>query len=123
MQGNKVWLTVGVPVHPKSVAWGRGQGSVQASDVPPKLTAIFKNEAVFVQVDTGKGPPLICCHKVRRTVLSDLSLHKVALRVLFSGTKGPSLNHENQSQIKSTLKERPHKNKNKTVYFHMKADF
>lgn len=31
MQGDKLWLTVSGPVHPKDVGWGLGQGSVQAS--------------------------------------------------------------------------------------------
>ncbi len=29
MLGDQVWLTAGVPVHPKDVGWGWGQGSVQ----------------------------------------------------------------------------------------------
>ncbi len=34
MLGDRVWLTVGVPVHPKGVGWGGGQGSVQERQVP-----------------------------------------------------------------------------------------
>ncbi len=36
--GEETWLTVGVPVHPKGVGWGWGQGSVQASQVLPHQT-------------------------------------------------------------------------------------
>ncbi len=34
----KVWLTVGVPAHPKGVWWGWGQGSVETSSVLPHQT-------------------------------------------------------------------------------------
>ena len=45
-----------------------------------------------------KGPSPNCCHKVGSTELSRMSLHAVALRFPFTGTKGPSPNHEKQPQ-------------------------
>ena len=35
MLGDLARLTVSVPIHPKGVRWGSGQGSVQASQVLP----------------------------------------------------------------------------------------
>ena len=40
--GNKVWLTAGVPVHPKGVGWGWGQGSLHASPTPNTEKHIFR---------------------------------------------------------------------------------
>ena len=45
-----------------------------------------------------KGPSPNCCHKVGSTELSRMSLHAVALRFPFTGTKGLSPNHEKQPQ-------------------------
>ena len=38
MFGEKVWITFGIPVHPKGVGWSWGQGSKQASQVLPPQT-------------------------------------------------------------------------------------
>ncbi len=38
MLGDKVWLSVGVPVHPKIVGWGCGHSSAQASQVSSRQT-------------------------------------------------------------------------------------
>jgi hypothetical protein len=45
-----------------------------------------------------KGPSSNCCHKVGSTESSRMSLYAVALRFPFTGTKGPSSNHEKQPQ-------------------------
>ena len=47
---------------------------------------------------TGKGLHQKCCHKVGSTELSRMSLYAVALRFLFTETKGPCPNHEKQPQ-------------------------
>ena len=50
--------------------------------------------------ETGKGLSPNCCHKVGSTESSRMSLYAVALRFPFTGTKGPSSNHEKQPQTR-----------------------
>lgn len=71
MLGDKVVLTVGIPVHPKGVGWSWGQGSVQASQV---LILSFMVLALYMGVFSccnGNRPCSNCCQKVGTTLLSE----------------------------------------------------
>jgi hypothetical protein len=59
MLGNKAWLAVGVPIHPKGVLWGSGKGSVQASQVFPQTISVWISLCAHghCHAETGKGPP------------------------------------------------------------------
>ena len=104
MLGDKAWLAVGVPIHPKCVRWGWGQGSVQANQFIPHWS--WQTLSLWTSLcarghchpETGKGLPQNCCQKVGSTESSRMSLCAVALRFIFTGNKGPSPNHEKQSQ-------------------------
>lgn len=72
MLGDKAWLELSSPVHPKDA--GRGRSSVQAS------ASTLSSESHFSTT---------CSHQA------------ATLRVPFFGTKGPSSNHENQAQAES----------------------
>lgn len=55
-----VWLKVGVPVHPKGVQWGSGQGSVQTSQDLPHQTenkSIHLSSTAYPQ---GRGAEKKC---------------------------------------------------------------
>ena len=73
MLGDYDWLTVGVPIHPKGVQWGLGQGSVQVSQVLPHCSR--QTISVWTSLcarghchsETGKGLP--------RTVATKFKAH------------------------------------------------
>ena len=102
MLGDSAWLVVCVPIHPKGVWWGWGQGSVQASQVLTHRSR--QNISIRTSLCTGalscwnrKGPSPNCCHKVGSTEWSRMSLYAVALRFPFAVTKEPSPKHYSSS--------------------------
>lgn len=86
MLRSKAWLIVGVPVHPKAVGWGRGQGLVQAGQVLPHRIigkTIFENGAGVVHGNTvmsklERGLPQAVATKLEKTTLSKASFYAVA---------------------------------------------
>ena len=63
MLWDNVWLTVGVPVHPKGVQRVRGQSSVPVSPVLPQRIERSNSEMTLLvhrgphQLEAGMGPP------------------------------------------------------------------
>jgi hypothetical protein len=82
-----------------SQMWGGwGQGPVQASQVlphwPRQTISVWTSLCAQGNYHAETGPYPNCCHKVGCTDSSRMSLYAVPLRFPFTGTKGPSLNHE-----------------------------
>ena len=88
MLGDKAWLAVSVPIHPKGVQWGWAQGSVQASQVLPhrsqETISVWTSLCALghCSTETGKGFPN-CCNNVGSTESSRMSLYVVKKWELF----------------------------------------
>ena len=82
--------------------WRSGLCAGQSSSSTPILTNHFCMDLALCRGALScwnrKGPSPNCCHKVGSSELSSMSLYAVALRFPFTGTKGPSSNHEKQPQ-------------------------
>jgi len=81
--GEKAWLAVSALINPKGVLSGWGQDSVQASQAPPHQTCSSMSLWTLLEQE-GVIP----------------KLNVEALRIPFTGTKGPSPTPEKQPHIK-----------------------
>ena len=84
----------------QGVRWGWGQGSVQVLQHRSRQTISVWTSSCSrgLYAETRKGPSPNCCHNIGSTESSRMSVYAVALRFSFTGTKGPSPNHEKQPQ-------------------------